>query len=292
MEKLTRRFTGWSHRFFILPLVVLLVSQAFGVHADERSPVHVVVSDILVMPGKPAMLKARIVQSGILRSIGVGGEEVQFEVEGKAVGTSLTGGDGWASWEFTPKMRGNKSVRAKVIPSSRVKGAEGIGILASWERRRPILLIDVTTLLQDAEGIGKFVSAMGLPVDPSLWPEPKDGASQELHKLAKFYYNVVYLFWNDGNDVEGVRAWLREHEFPSGLTRAIQRGSTPLKTFIDNLEEGGWDNLEAGIGRTPDFAKVLLKNRIKAIIFHKSENEEFPRRTKLVEDWKGVRRNL
>lgn len=292
MNRAKYQFFGWSRGLLILLFVIILVGQASVANAEEQSPVRVVVGDILGMPGKPVMLKARIVQSGILGAVGVGGEQIEFEVEGKSVGTSMTGGDGWASWEFVPKMRGNKTLKAKVLPSSRVKGAEGVGNLASWERRRPILLIDVTTLLQDAEGIGKFVSEMGLPLDPSLWPEPKDGASQELQKLAKFYYNVVYLFWNDGKDVEAVRAWLRDHEFPTGLTRALKRGSTSLKTFIDSLEEGGWDNVEAGIGRTPDFARVLVKNRIKAIIFPQSENDEFPRRTKLVKDWKGVRRNL
>ena len=36
---------------------------------------------------------------------------------------------------------------------------------------------------------------------------------------------------------------------------------------MEKLKEGGWDNLEAAIGRTWEFAQTLVKNRVKTVIF-------------------------
>ena len=77
------------------------------------------------------------------------------------------------------------------------------------------------------------------------------------------------------------------------VTLPIPGGSQALKEFITQLEEDGWENVKAGIGRTVEFAEVLVEHRVQAVIVHDPEEKEgFPRRAILVKEWKKVRRHL
>ncbi|RMH06374.1 MAG: hypothetical protein D6704_07445, partial [Nitrospirae bacterium] len=110
----------------------------------------------------------------------------------------------------------------------------------------------------------------------------------------KFYYNILYLSRWTGLGLERARAWLKKHDFPSSVTKPIGPDPRAFQRVIDELKEGGWDNIEAGVGRSSAFAHVLVDNRIQAIILSdkSSKTQKFPRRAKLVETWKEVRKEL
>lgn len=269
---------------------VLTATALFA--ADDKITGRLIVEDVLARPGAAAVLKARLVQDGLLGLTGLGGETITFTVQGQRVGTVLTGGDGRAFLEFKTHMRGNQTIVAEVESSPRVHSVKGVANFASWERRRPILLVDVATLLK-SDG----ADSVALPALPFFNPvrlgEPDDDAPRELAKLGEFYYNIIYLVRGTTGNVDDVRDWLRTAQFPPGITRVIPPGSDTLLEFIERLKEGGWDHVEAGIGRTKGFADTLVKNRIKAVIFpDSSKKEKFPRRAKIVSTWKEVRKHL
>ena len=185
-----------------------------------------------------------------------------FTVQGQHAGTALTGGDGRAFLEFKTHMRGNHKIMATVESSPRVEPAEGQGNLASWERRRPILLVDCSVLVQEDDS-NPLTALPGIPGIASLGAlgTPQENAAHELSKLTEFYYNVVYVHDRPGTALHETRAWLRQHEFPVGITRMVPQEEKALLAFMEKLKEGGWDNLEAAIGRTWEFAQTLVKNR-------------------------------
>ena len=260
----------------------------FGLHTITP---YLIVEDVLARPGTDVMLKATLIEKGLLRNKGLGGETITFTVQGQHAGTALTGGDGRAFLEFKTHMRGNHKIVATVESSARVESVEGEGNLASWERRRPILLVDVSTLVQrDSSTL-----LPALPVVGSLGAQrkPEEHAAKELSKLTAFYYNVIYVHEQQGTASHETREWLRQHEFPVGITRMVPQDSKALLAFINKLKEGGWDNLEAAIGRTWEFAYTLVKNRIKTVIFpDPGEKKKYPRRAKVVKSWKEVRKQL
>ena len=259
--------------------------------AQDKVKGHLIVEDVLARPGTAVTLKAALIEKGLLGDKGLGGETITFVVQGQHAGSALTGGDGRAFLEFKTHMRGNHKIVATVESSPRVESLEGKGNLASWERRRPILLVDVSTLVQ---GDGS-ISLPTLPVVGKLGApgKPQEHAAQELSKLTEFYYNVVYVHERQGAALHETRAWLRQHEFPVGITRMVPQDSKALLAFMNELKEGGWDNLEAAIGRTWEFAHTLVKNRIKTVIFpDPGEKKKYPRRAKIVKSWKEVRKQL
>lgn len=290
-----------------LGLVVLVTPGTTA--AQEKVTGHLIVEDVMARPGTPVTLKAALLEQGLLGRKGLGGETLTFTVQGQRAGTALTGGDGRAFLEFKTHMRGNHTIVAAVESSRRVASVEGTGNLASWERRRPILLVDVSTLfqhdtsragelprlpmLEHLENLGK---AVGETLAESLGEtlgKPREHASHALSKLAEFYYNVIYLQTRQGADLHETRDWLRQHEFPTGITKQVSLDAKALSALMEQLREGGWDNLEAGIGHTWEFAHTLVKQRIKTVIFpDPNEKKTYPRRTKIVHSWNEVRKQL
>lgn len=259
--------------------------------AQDKVTGHLIVEDVLARPGTSVMLKAALMEKGLLGNRGLGGETITFTVQGQHAGTALTGGDGRAFLEFKTHMRGNHAVVASVESSPRVESAKGNGNLASWERRRPILLVEVSTLVQGDSS----TLLPGLPVAKSLGAlgKPQEHAAHELSKLTEFYYNVIYVSERQGSSLHETREWLRQHEFPVGIARTVPPDAKALLAFMEKLKEGGWDNLEAAIGQTWEFARTLVKNRVKTVIFpDPGEKKKYPRRAKIVNSWKEVRKQL
>ena len=190
-------------------------------------------------------------------------------------------------------MRGNLIVTAKLRKSSRVFDAEGTSVLATWERRKPILLIDFAAIMQQQKIPKSPLPLLSKALGALALKAPEVDAPHELEKLGKFYFNLVYVFRSESGDRKRIQSWLREHQFPTGILRIIKSGPQILKQLIIQFKDDGWENVSAGIGRTEDFAEVLGEQRLKAVIIREDVNaENFPRRTILVKTWKKVRRHL
>ncbi|GJL54163.1 MAG: hypothetical protein NPIRA02_12950 [Nitrospirales bacterium] len=262
--------------------------------AEERVDAKLVVEDVLILPGKATQLKAFLYRDGLLgKHIGLGGEPIDFFVQTRLLGQTMTGGDGYAYLDYTPRLRGNLSITAKVRDSPRVSAQEGTGLLLVWERRRPILLVDIGALLPVDAQSDVMQSLISLSMGSDFLPEPNPEASFELEKLGEFYYNLVYLYRGNIESNHAVQSWLKQHGFPPGIPMMVQPGPKAFIAFLERMYEDGWENVSAGIGRTVEFAEVLVERRIQTVIIQETESgKRFPRRANVVTGWKKVRRHL
>jgi len=272
-------------------LVGLCAAFPTWVGSGERA-VKLYVTDSLTFPSKPVELQARLTEQQPEGEQGISDESVEFFIQGRAIGQVTTDKQGWARLEFAPKMRGNLTLRAKWATVAKAEVVEGRGVLLSWERRRPILLIDLAVLvegeLEDEPPMPELLPDPGLTLG-----KPNAAAPAELSKLAKFYYNLVYLDRTGKGRIEVIQFWLREHRFPPGMIRILPLAATSLPDLLLSLKEEGWKNVSGGIGRTADFAEVLVKNRLQTVIIPgPDEDERFPRRAIILNDWSRVRRHL
>jgi len=272
-------------------LVGLCVLLPTVVVAEERS-VELYVTDALTFPSRPVQLQARLTELRQEGEQGIPEEPVEFFLQGRALGQATTDAQGWARLEFAPKMRGNLQLRAKWATTEKAEAVEGRGVVLSWERRRPMLLIDLAVLVE-----GELEAE---PLPPELFPDlglilgkPSAAAPVELSKLAQFYYNLVYLDRTGTGRLEVIQSWLRQHQFPPGMIRILPQAETALPELLVSLKEEGWENVSGGIGRTADFAEVLVKNRLQTIILPlHDKKEQFPRRAIILNDWSRVRRYM
>ena len=274
--------------FVLLVLVVALATKA----VSEECIVGLAVTDVLTFPSKDVELQARLTMLQPEGEQGIAEEPIEFFVQERLIGRATTDAQGWARLLFTPKMRGNLALRARWATASKADVVEGHGIVLSWERRRPILLIDLIVLLEHE--LNMTLPPPELFSDPGLvLGTPHPLAAAELGKLAQYYYNLVYLDRTGKGQVDRIQSWIREQAFPPGMIRILPQTSTALADLLQSLEEEGWDNVSGGIGRTADFAEVLVKNRLQTIILPLPDNEErFPRRAVILNDWSRVRRHL
>ncbi|MCA9498475.1 MAG: hypothetical protein KC588_04690 [Nitrospira sp.] len=275
-----------------LKLTCSLLWIVIGLNASLAQAANLSVTDVLTSPGKPIQLQARLTNPEAEGEIGFPDQPLEFIVHGRTVGRANTDEKGWARLDFAPSMRGNLPIIVKVVTPSKVDAIEGKGVLLSWERRRPILLIDLAVLVE-----GELVTD---PPPPELYKDPglrlgdaHPAAAAELSKLAEFYYNLVYLDLTGQGHLEDIQDWVREHQFPPGMIRIIPKTPTALTELIQDLKKEGWEKVSGGIGRTADFAEVLVQNRLQTVILPLPQTKGgFPRRAIVLSDWSRVRRHL
>ncbi|HET6674474.1 MAG TPA: hypothetical protein VFG71_04000 [Nitrospiraceae bacterium] len=251
------------------------------------------VRDALTIPNRPARIEARLVQQNLVGEIGLGGESLQLEIAGKAVASAMTGGDGRAYFEYTPKMRGNVTFAVTLANSPRVEASRAPGLLAVWEHRRPILLVESLALVEQPSELP------ALPFGKSAAAEikPSPDAAEELGRMAQFYYNVMYVAaQNEGPfsaaKVGQFRQWLGDNGFPTGLVLHATITSEGLGATLDELKNEGWIAMKAGIGRSTAFAATLVERRMEAVLVPEPSKGEVPRKAKTAKDWKDVRKKL
>jgi hypothetical protein len=261
------------------------------VSSEERS-IALYVTDALTFPSRSVQLQARLTEHRPEGEQGIPEEPVEFFLQGRALGKAMTDSQGWARLEVAPKMRGNLELRVRWATTAKAEVVEGRGVVLSWERRRPILLIDLAVLVE-----GELEAE---PPPPELFPDPglilgesHAAAPAELSKLAKFYYNLVYVDQTGKGRIEAIQFWLRKQQFPPGMIKILPKTATSLHDLLLALKEEGWENISGGIGQTADFAEALVKNRLQAIILPRSDiGQQFPRRAIILNDWSRVRRHL
>ncbi len=278
----------------ILPVLLFVGDLVLGA---EKIVGALTVKDGLTTPRQSVRIEARLIRSGLLVDTGLGGEPLKLVIDGKSVATAMTGGDGRAFFDYLPKMRGVYEFTVRLGTTPRVTATETSGTLAVWEKRRPVLLVDMAALLEEAKS-----SPLPLPSLPAVGGaqgqvKPIPGAADELSRLTQFYYNVIYLSWPGAEGAafhgdDSIRTWLKEHKFPTGFVVAVKPGADALGAVLDEFKKEGWTTLKIGIVRSRELANVLLEHRMEAILVPEPARGEVPKKAKVAKDWKEVRKKL
>ncbi len=122
-------------------------------------------------------------------------------------------------------------------------------------------------------------------------------AADELEKLTRFYYRVIYVVTSSAS-TDGFQAsmeardWLKTHKFPTGYVMVLPPDSQALGAKIDEFHAEGWKTIKIGVGRTRAFAEAFLQRRLDAIIVPEPAKGDAPRKVKVAKDWKDVRKKL
>jgi hypothetical protein len=261
--------------------------------AAEQTSGTLTVHDSLTAPNQPATIEATLTGKGLLTEAGLGGEPVELLIAGHVVATAMTGGDGRAFLLYTPKAKGVIPFTVRVGTTPRVALAEAGANLVVWERRSPIMAVEMAALMEDAAGQIPTVTWTGKEAESK---RPMPDAAEELGKLTQFYYNVLYVVTQDkvGGTTDQVNAqarqWLKDQKFPVGYILVLPSGSEAFGAKLDELHAAGWKTLKTGIGRTKVFAEVFLQRRLEAVMVPEPAKGEAPRKTKVAKTWKDVRK--
>ena len=146
---------------------------------------RIIADDTIGLKGQKLMLRAET-RGGLFSK---GGELVEFLVDGKSIGKTLSGGDGVAFKSYTPARTGLHQIRVTSDDD------EYTGLLLSLERGASIVFVDVqASLLQSL-----FSRA------------PKEGSQEAIREIHK-RFPVVFL-QTGFVGVRVIKAWLKENQF-------------------------------------------------------------------------------
>ena len=263
--------------------------------AAEPVPGTLTVHDSLTAPNQPAIIEATLTGKSLLTEAGQGGEPIELLIAGKVVATSMTDGNGRAFLSYTPKAKGAVPFTVRVGTTSKVVVTEAGANLAVWERRSPIMAVEMASLMEDPAEQGPAVT---LPGKDAEGRRPMPDAAAELGMLTQFYYNVLYVVTegkavgtNDQVNAQA-RQWLKDQKFPVGHILVLPSGSEGFGTKLDELHAAGWKTLKIGVGRTKAFAEAFLQRRLNAVMVPEPAKGEAPRKAKVAKEWKEVRKKM
>ncbi|MDF0674845.1 MAG: hypothetical protein P0120_10995 [Nitrospira sp.] len=279
-------------RFSLISFSAIFIGTSL-LYAAEKSSATILVKDAFTSPTHAATIEAKLISKGLLASSPLGGEPVELVVNGKVVATGMTGGDGRAFFTYIPKAQGLVPVQVRVGNSPRVASTEGQANLAVWEKRHPILTIELSSLIE--EPTPSRVPSMGIAFESERRPMAE--AADELGKLTQFYYRVIYVVavsaGGDGVQASAeARDWLKTHKFPTGYVMTLPSDPQALGAKIDEFHAEGWKTIKIGVGRTKAFAEAFLQRRLEAVIVPEPIKGDVPRKAKVAKDWKEVRKKL
>jgi hypothetical protein len=163
---------------------VCLIAPLYFVSSPARA--DVVVSDAVAVAGKEVRLKAETKGTFFRR----GGELVEFFVDGKSLGKTLSGGDGEAYKAFTPAKTGLLEVSVKSGSD------EDEGVLLVLKKGAAIVFVEI---------IGGLAET-GMP------PTGRPGSREAMKKL-QARVPVVYI-QSSNIDIAATRKWLDDNEYP------------------------------------------------------------------------------
>ncbi|MDH5767900.1 MAG: hypothetical protein OEZ31_02950 [Nitrospirota bacterium] len=211
----------------------------------------VIVHDMVMPQGEEMMLRAET--KGKIFS--KGGERVEFFVEGKSIGKTLSGGDGFAFKQFTPLKTGIH----RITVTSGI--GEGNGLLLSLKKGTRIVFIDVEgSLLR-----GPFSK------------EPRQGSQKAIKEI---YRKFTIVFLQTGLlNVKTLKAWLKENKFIEVPVIPWGQGS-----LFDDIHKKGF-KIKAIIGSE---AVIESAKGYKPLAFSFEGGED----AKEVKDWEEIQKKL
>lgn len=241
--------------------------------------------------GQPVQVECRVVEVQASGLRGVAGARLRLIVDGADVAAAATNTDGRVTFTLEPRRLGLLSMKAVLDTPARVVEAEGLGTLAVWERRKPLLFVEHAVLVDlSEEGPSRPVA---VPVPGS--GEASPGAVEDLSRLGRFFYNIVYLVpTSEGEErqIEAFRHWLGAHHFPPGVVISVPMTVVGIEMLLTRLKSEGWDNLRAAVGRSAVFAHAMVAQRLRTVVHTPTAPSDLPRKARVVSNWTSVRKHL
>lgn len=276
----------------ILIFFILFFSSINLLSWADGKKVNLIAYDQLARPGEKVYLMAKLRKGIFSVKPEISGERIEFfqrlNNTKKSLGIALSGEDGTAVKEIPPLNIGFHSFTARLSDTVRYTSEESEGIIACWNPKRPIIVVDIDGTVSETERTELLL----FKTDRDSKPIPD--SPQVLKRLSK-KYNIIFLTHREEMLLNKTRLWLREHRFPTAPVFSFKLGEDPLMPEeykaekIKNWKKEGW-NIMIGIGNTSHDAEAYLENGMKAIIIE--DEEELSEGAISVKGWKEIEKTI
>ncbi len=256
----------------------------------EKTVAYVQGYDVLAPPGAEASLRAKVERPGHIRyRPDVHGEEVQFLLGDKLIGSARSAGDGIAEIKHRFEQPGSYVITLRLSEQSGY-AAEPAPLRAEvCDPKTEFIITDIDNTIADVSW-AKFTTTKNEDV-PAL-----PGSVEVLTDAAK-RYKVVYVTARDDAFIKKTKDWLELRKFPPGPVFFWDFLGKPLshakyKTKEIAAIKKSFPNLAAGLGDRVGDAEAYLANGMKAIIISPKRDDDLPKEAVWVKDWPSARQAL
>ena len=180
-----------------------------------------------------------------------GGELVEFFIDGKSTGRTLSGGDGVAYKEYTPLRAGTMKITVKSAHE------QGSGLLSSLQKGTGVVLIDFE----------------GSVIEKGFSFKPKEGSQSAIEKISKRF--PIVLLQTGILGTTAIKKWMKENGFIDLTIVPWEQG-----VFLEEMREKGL-KIKAIIG-SQNLIESVKEYKLRAFSFEEGENSEE------VNDWKEI----
>lgn len=275
---------GWYGRLLIL--LFLLMAPVPQVSA--RPSVSIIVFDQLAQPNQSVRLSARLVTGGLsFVHRPISGERIEFMLEGRSLGQTLTGGDGMAVKPFTPSKPGLYIIAVRLVGNPRYEADPVELYIACRKATDPILPVALSSVRAPSK-------PPAIPFSAAPSSEAMPEAAKVLSKLSN-QYQLVYIETGDEAIGPDLKDWLARQDFPPApLFVWALPGETDgrAERFVERFRElrgEVWANIPAGITRSAADAEGLARMKIPVIVMAEVDDEiDLPKSARKVTSWKAV----
>ncbi|MBI3812160.1 MAG: hypothetical protein HY283_08150 [Nitrospirae bacterium] len=270
----------------LLILLFLLMAPAFPVSA--RPSVSIIPFDQLAQPNQSVRLAARLVTGGLsFVRRPISGERIEFMLEGRSLGRTLTGGDGMAVKSFAPSKPGLYIITVRLVENPRYEADPAELYIACRKVSDPILPVALSSVQTPG-------NPTAIPFSAAPSSEAMPEAAKILSKLSK-RYQLVYIDTGDETIGPDVKDWLARRDFPPAplfVWALPGEAAGRVERFVERLRElrgDVWANIPAGITRSTADAEGLARMKIPVIVMAEEDDDiELPKTARKVTSWKAV----
>lgn len=238
-------------RYFIRVFGVFICLAALFCLFPASARSLVIVNDMVALKGQEVMLRAETRGKFFPK----GGQIVEFFVDGKSIGKTLSGGDGIAFKQFTPKKTGLHQIGAR-------SGVDkDTGLLLCLTKGSSIVFVDME----------------GCLLERAFSMKPKPG-SQKAIKTIHTRFPIV-LLKTGFLSTKAIKAWLKKNEFPELPVFPWENGA-----IFDEISENNL-SIKAIIAH-PRVIESAQEHNPLCFSFQEVEDAEW------VEDWQQISKKL
>ena len=212
---------------------------------------EVTVHDMVVPEGEKAMLRGETKGKFFSK----GGEVIEFHVDGKSLGSTLSGGDGLAFRQFVPAGPGLYHVTA------RSGNEQGTGVLLALRKGAGIVFIDVEGSVLEGPFSGR----------------PMKGSQKVIKEISR-RFPVVYI-QSGFTGIKMLKEWLTKNGFIASPVLAWKNGA-----IFEDMHEKGF-TIRAIISG-PQIIESAKKHLPLAFSFQEVDDAV------KVKDWEEIRKRL
>lgn len=254
--------------------------------AGGCAPAILSVDDAVQIADQPVLLAAHAARPQLfgLRSE-IDHVPVSFVLGGREVARGDTGRTGRATAECTPPADAPDCFEARAMIDGRERCTSGT--IFHWHADRPIIAVDIDNTVSRTDYDELILQ------ERSKDSRPIPRSRETLSDLARDFH-IAYVTARPRFMLEKTRAWLAEHEFPSGpvitasrLRDVMQRSTLKRKMFADLRTR--WPNLLIGIGNNRYDADASGANEMLALVINPYDDGYGVHAT-LFPDWEDVHR--